>query len=244
MRFKEWFEDFHGRYVIIGGTACNLIYAQYGARQRATKDIDIVILADAFDSAYYERFVAFIEAGAYTHRAKDGRYELYRFEKPSHEGFPPKLELLSKRPEVLRGIDSVLGRFQTTDNTNSLSAIFLDDEYYQLIEIGTELIDGLPVLGLLYLPVFKIHAWVNLTKDRENGLPVHSDDINKHRSDVCKLCSLILPNTKVSLPSQIRDEVARFVEAKPWDDNMLEAWKLRVDSDDMAEIIRSIYLSG
>ena len=34
--FRDWFEGYHGRHVIIGGTACNLIYAQYGAPERAT----------------------------------------------------------------------------------------------------------------------------------------------------------------------------------------------------------------
>lgn len=154
-----------------------------------------------------------------------------------------RFRLLSKRPELLRDVDSVLGRFQTTDNANSLSAIFLDDEYYHLLETGTEMIDGLPVLGLLYLPVFKIHAWTNLSLDRDKGLPVHSDDINKHRSDVCKLCSLNLPKTKVILPPQIRDEIARFVEAQPWDDSMLRGWNLNLDSDGMAKIIRSTYLN-
>ena len=49
--FREWFDGYHRRHVIIGGTACNLIYAQYGAPERATKDIDLVVLAEAFDRA-------------------------------------------------------------------------------------------------------------------------------------------------------------------------------------------------
>lgn len=240
--FRDWFEGFHGRHVIIGGTACNLIYASYGAPERATKDIDLVILADAFNREYFNRFVEFVEAGGYQHRTKDGRYELYRFERPADNAFPPKLELLSRRPEVLRGIETALGRLQTTDGPYSLSAILLDDDYYQLLEEGVETIDGLPVLGLHYLPVFKMHAWCNLSRDRQSGLNVHSDEINKHRSDVCKLCSLITPGTTVELAPSIREEITRFVEAQPWDDNMLRSWSLPINSEDMASVIRSIYL--
>ena len=164
--FRDWFENYHGRHVIIGGTACNLVYAQYGAPERATKDIDLIVLAEAFDRAYFDRFVMFVHAGGYEHRTKDGRY----------------------------------------------------------------------------LPVFKMHAWANLTRDRANGHAVHSDEINKHRSDVCKLCSLFDPGTTVELPETVRKEVAGFVDAHPWNDNMLRGWRLPVDSEGMANVIRSVYL--
>ena len=240
--FREWFEGCHGRHVIIGGTACNLIYAQYGAPERATKDIDLVVLAEAFDRDYFDRFTSFVRTGGYEHRTKDGRYELYRFERPTNKEFPPKIELLSRRPDALKGIETALGSLRTVDDCYSLSAILLDDDYYQLLDTGVEVIDGLPVLGLRYLPVFKIHAWTNLMHDRAAGHTVHLDEINKHRSDVCKLCSLFSPGMKVELPNTIREEVANFTEVQPWDDNMLRGWRLTVDSKGMANVIKSIYL--
>ena len=126
--FRDWFENYHGRHVIIGGTACNLVYAQYGTPERATKDIDLIVLAEAFDRAYFDRFVMFVHAGGYEHRTKDGRYQLFRFEKPRNADFPPKIELLSRRPEVLDGEETALGRFRITDGDYSLSAILLDDD--------------------------------------------------------------------------------------------------------------------
>ena len=240
--FRDWFEGYHGRHVIIGGTACNLVYAQHGAPERATKDIDLVVLAEAFDRAYFDRFVTFVRTGGYEHRTKDGRCQLFRFERPINTGFPPKIELLSRRPELLDGVETALGRLRITDGDYSLSAILLDDDYYQLLEDGVETIDGLPVLGLRYLPVFKMHAWANLTRDKADGRTVHSDEISKHRSDVCKLCSLFEPGKTVELPEAVRREVAGFVDARPWDDNMLRGWRLPVDSEGMADVIRSVYL--
>lgn len=89
--FKNWFQDYPTRYVIIGGTACNLIFAEYGAPERATHDIDMVIVAEAFDREFYSRFVEFVKAGGYQHKNKAEKYELYRFEKPLDAAFPPKV---------------------------------------------------------------------------------------------------------------------------------------------------------
>lgn len=240
--FKEWFEGYSTRYVIIGGTACNLIYAEYGVPERATHDIDMVIVAEAFDRAFYARFIEFVKAGGYRHRNKAEKYELYRFEKPSDASFPPKIELLSKRPECLAGIESELGRFQTIDARNSLSAILLDDEYYDLIEDGVTEISGLPVLSLYYLPVFKIHAWANLSDDKAAGKRVSSDEINKHRRDVLRLCALFEPDMRIGLSDSIRAEIERFVTERPWDDNMMRNLKLRISADEMADIISKAYL--
>ncbi len=240
--FKRWFEGYSTRYVIIGGTACNLIFSQYGAPQRATHDIDMVIVAEAFDREFYDRFVAFIQAGGYRHKNKAGGYELYRFESPFDVSFPPKVELLSRRPENLAGLETALGRFRTVDTPYSLSAILLDEEYYGLIERGTEEIDGFPVLSLDYLPVFKIHAWANLSDGKAAGKPVHSDEINKHRRDVLRLCALFEPGKRVEVPDSAKAEIGRFVAERPWDDNMMRNLRLGVNADEMADLIRSVYL--
>ena len=120
----------------------------------------------------------------------------------------------------------------------------LDDEYYELIDKGIEVIEGIPVLGLHYLPVFKMHAWANLTDDKAAGKPVHSDEINKHKRDVLRLCALFDPSTRISLPSNVVAEVRRFVDERPWDDNMMRTLGLRISADDMAELILSSYVGN
>lgn len=241
--FRDWFEEYPSRYVVIGGTACNLILAQYGAPERATHDIDMVIVAESFDEAFYRRFISFIKEGGYQHKGKADKYVLYRFEQPSNESFPPKIELLSRRPEHLAGIETDLGRFQTIDATGSLSAILLDDAYYDLLDRGIEVLEGIPVLGLHYLPVFKIHAWANLSDDKAAGKTVHSDEINKHRRDVLRLCALFEPGTEIAVPASIVSEVKRFVAERPWDDNMMRNLGLRISADEMANLIESSYVS-
>ena len=239
--FRDWFKDYPNRYVVIGGTACSLILAKYGAPERATHDIDMVIVAESFDDAFYRQFVSFVRKGGYQGRGKAGKYALYRFERPADESFPPKIELLSKRPDHLTGIETDLGRFQNIDATGSLSAIMLDDEYYNLLDRGIEIADGIPVLGLHYLPLFKIHAWANLCDDKAAGKTVHNDEINKHRRDVLRLCALFEPGTKIIVPPSIVSEVQRFVTARPWDNNMMRNLGLRISADEMAELIEASY---
>ena len=38
--FKEWFRGFDGYFVVIGGTACDLLMSEAGLDFRATRDID------------------------------------------------------------------------------------------------------------------------------------------------------------------------------------------------------------
>lgn len=241
--FRDYFGSYLDRYVIIGGTACNLVYSLYGAQERATQDIDMIIVAEAFDREFYELFCRFVQEGGYEHRGKTEGYQLYRFERPSAKGFPPKIELLSKRPDCLEGIESTLGRFRTIDAGGSLSAIMLDDDYYALLgDGGIDVIDGVPVLAHKFLPVFKIHAWANLSADKAAGREVHSDEINKHRRDVLRLCALFDPDTRIELPQAIAAEVEAFLDARPWDDNMMRNLRLPMTADEMADHIRAIYL--
>lgn len=202
----------------------------------------MIIVAEAFDSEFFDRFVSFIKAGDYQHRDKAEKYELYQFESPTEKSFPPKIELLGKRPEYLTGAETHLGRFRTIDAEGSLSAILLDDEYYGLLEKGIVEIGGLPVLSLEYLPVFKMHAWANLTDDKAAGKTVHGDEIKKHRRDVLRLCSLFAPGTCVELPESIAVDVERFVEERPWDDNVMRNLGLSISANDMAAVIGEAYL--
>ena len=52
--FREHFKDFADRYVLIGGTACDLIMSEVGLQFRATKDLDIVL---CIESGMVELFI-------------------------------------------------------------------------------------------------------------------------------------------------------------------------------------------
>lgn len=50
--FKKYFEQYPGNYVIIGGTACDIIIDDAGFVPRATKDIDIILVVEALNSEF------------------------------------------------------------------------------------------------------------------------------------------------------------------------------------------------
>ena len=70
-KFREYFKNFPGSYVIIGGTACDIIIGAAGLRPRATKDIDIIIIIEALTPDFVRHFWTFIKDGNYEKREKD-----------------------------------------------------------------------------------------------------------------------------------------------------------------------------
>lgn len=62
-RFRAHFAGHEHQYVLIGGAACELIMNEVGLDFRATKDLDIVLIVEALDAAFAERFWAFVEQG-------------------------------------------------------------------------------------------------------------------------------------------------------------------------------------
>ena len=45
-KFKEAFADFSDNYVIIGGTACDIVMTGTVVRPRATHDIDMIVVVE------------------------------------------------------------------------------------------------------------------------------------------------------------------------------------------------------
>lgn len=213
--FLRWFGDDGGRYVVIGGVARELIYREADLwEDTGTKDFDMVLLAEALDAGFVAKFVSFVREGGYSHVTRSGDSQMFRFNSPQDAAYPRQIELLSKRPDYLEGIEASIGKVPVEDAPCSLSAILLDDGYYGLLSSGAAVTEryGFPTLSLEYLPVFKMKAYLNLKAARESGKAVHSGEMNKHRRDVFRLCSLLEPGLKVELPAAIADDVRRFLD--------------------------------
>ena len=104
-KFKEAFADFKDNYVIIGGTACDIVLSDTDMRPRATDDIDMILVVEKMTKEYGDAFWQFIKDGEYKvgKREKDDKtptYTLYRFTSDK-EGYPVKIELLSHHSYIL-----------------------------------------------------------------------------------------------------------------------------------------------
>lgn len=213
--FRAHFAGHGHQFVLIGGAACELLMGDVGLEFRATKDLDLVLIVEALDPAFSERFWAFIEAGGYEVRERsEGRRILYRFQKPAVQGYPAMLELFSRNPEGLNLADSSgLTPIPIGEEAASLSAILLDEHYYAFLKGMVRDLGGLPVLMEAAIIPFKARAWLDLSERRAAGERVDEKDVRKHRNDVARLLQLLPADARFELPGHVRDDMTRFVAA-------------------------------
>ena len=215
-KFREAFKDFSDNYVIIGGTACDITMTGTEVRARATHDIDMIIVVERMTPQYGEQFWQFIREAGYRpekSKAKEGespKYEMYRFV-DGNPGYPEMIELLSRHPDALgepKGL--VIEPLPIDGELSSLSAIIMDDDYYQFTIEHSRLTDDIRHADSAALIALKARAYLNLLQDKQNGKHVNSKDIKKHRSDVLKNI-VIMTEDEVPAPASIVECVKEFV---------------------------------
>ena len=243
-RFRAHFAGHEHQYVLIGGAACELIMHEVGLDFRTTKDLDIVLIVEALDSAFAQRFWAFIDDGEYEIRQRsEGDKVLYRFQKPKVEEFPAMLELFSRAPEGLQLAEgSHLTPLPIDEAAASLSAILLDENYYTFLKVMVRDAGGIPVLDEAAIIPFKARAWLDLTRERDAGARVDEKNIKKHRNDVARLLQLLTPEAVYTLPSTVADDMRSFVEmATVEPDYDPKQFKVSMTREDVADRLRAAY---
>lgn len=214
-RFRGWFRGYEDQYAIIGGTACDLLMSEDGMDFRATKDIDLVLIVEAITQDFGRQFWQFVKDAGYEHRNKStGLPQFYRFSHPSAAGYPFMIELFSRRSEaIILPEDAVLTPLPMEDDVSSLSAILLDDDYYELVRSGSVVVDGVNVLDAAYLIPFKAKAWLDLTQKKASGQSVDSKNIRKHKNDVFRLSALLTQQSNVVVTESVLADLRAFLVA-------------------------------
>jgi len=212
-RFREYFADFKDRYVLIGGIATALSLEDAGLQARATKDLDIVLCLETLDKGFTEAFWKFVEEGGYeAQKGGDGKTRYYRFSKPKDVTFPEVLELFSREPDHFNlANDAKLTPVPAGEEAEDLSAILLDDAYYDFIHQGAAELAGVTCLRPSYLIPVKAHAWLNLSADAKAEKKIDRADIKKHRNDIVRLAQVIRPDDRIELPEPIHNHLRDFI---------------------------------
>ena len=171
--FQAWFKDFEDQYVLIGGTAASITMTEAGLPFRGTKDLDIVLHVEVLTPAFGQKFWEFVQAGGYQQKEGDPEQKpcLYRFQKPQDEDFPHMLELFSRVPNGLSFVPpGHLTPIPMDEQISSLSAILLNDEYYQFVLAGRKSKQGMPSwVGEDRLIPLKAVAWLEMTERDQQG---------------------------------------------------------------------------
>ena len=214
-KFKEAFADFKDNYVIIGGTACDIVLSDTDMRPRATDDIDMILVVEKMTKEYGDAFWQFIKDGEYKagKREKDDKtptYTLYRFT-TEKEGYPVKIELLSHHSDILGEPSGFhIEPIPLSEDLSSLSAIMMDDDNYELTVANSEEQDGVRIATPTTLICLKTRAYLNLLKDRASGKQINSKDIKKHKTDVLKLIATASVPEPVAVPQSVYDSVMEY----------------------------------
>ena len=239
-KFRDFFQNYTDNYVLIGGAACSLVFDEIGEDFRATKDLDVVLIVENINEEFGRAFWDFIQEANYNGiETGETQRQFYRFKNPSDASYPKMIELFSRTPDIPLLPEAHLTPVHIADDISSLSAILLNDDYYDFLLNGRRIVDGLSVLDEKYLIPFKAKAWCELTSRRENGEEGYSRHIRKHYRDVYHLLMLLLPSERVALPEQLRADMQLFINgirhsALVSDD---------IDHELLCRILKEIYLS-
>ena len=219
-KFRQQFEGEEDKYVIIGGTACDVNQSDTKTAPRDTVDIDIILVVENITADFGRKFWNFIKEGDYQNRSRkrgDGLEhvpELYRFLRPTVSGFPMQLELLSIQPDVL----GVPTGFHLTpipfgEAVPSLSAIIMDKEFYEFTLKHRIIKNGLSIADYHALICLKATAFVNLLEQKyRDPSSVQSHDIRKHRDDVFKRLASLEDHNQTDLTPGIKAKISAFAD--------------------------------
>ena len=212
--FKEWFKESEEQYAIIGGTACDILMAEEGLDFRATKDIDLVLIIEAVDANFGKKFWEYVKQAGYEHCNKSsGVPQFYRFSHPITNQYPAMIELFTRKPDAIQLLeDAAFTPLPMDEDISSLSAILLDEDYYEFLKQGKVTVGGVTVLDAAYLIPFKAKAWMDLTDRKVTGEHVDSKNIKKHKNDVFRLTELLDPAVKTAVPQGVYADIQEFVQ--------------------------------
>lgn len=242
--FKEYFIEHTNKYVFIGGTACDILMEDMGVSFRTTKDLDIVLIVEALDISFGEAFWKFIDDGGYKQRQKNtGEEQFYRFSDPSQKKFPKMIEIFSRKPHNSNlEFDKGLTPIHIDDSIISLSAIILDDDYYDLLLNSIIKVDEFSIIKIETIILFKIKAWLDNKARKENGEKINSLDIKKHKNDIFRLLANVLPSNQILISKEIESDVRLFMKKIYEDMPSLKDLGIKESFEEMMDLLESVFL--
>jgi len=217
--FIDHFAEHRDAFVLIGGAACDLWFAEQHLPFRATKDLDLVLILENASDDFASCFWSFIREGDYEEKVRneDAPPALYRFSKPRRHDYPFMLELFCREVSGLNpGPQQHILPVRFRD-AESLSAILLHDSYYRFLLDHCRPSRGiLSADGAALIPL-KARAWLDLMDRKTRGEQVKGDDIKKHRNDVFRLALTLPANPGVLLSGELAADLSAFLNGNSSD---------------------------
>ena len=239
--FIEKFKDYTDCYTVIGGTACDILMTEAGTDFRATKDIDMILIMEARYKEFAHIFWEFIMEGGYRFGWKNSeKAHFYRFTEP-RSGYPAMIELFSREPNYINFIPDGIIPIHIDEDTSSLSAILLNDDYYKFMLTGRRVVSGISVLDTEHLIPFKMYAWLDLKDKKARGEHVNERDLKKHKYDVFRLLQIARRDNKIETNGIVREDIIRFMEEIRMENIPFAQLFLPFEMEEALAYLREIY---
>lgn len=243
--FREKFKEYTDYYTVIGGTACDILLTEADLAFRATKDIDMILIMEDNFPEFASVFWEYIKEGGYKCGWKNAEsMHFYRFT-DGKSGYPAMIELFSRKPGYHLEIEEGIIPIHIDEDISSLSAILLNDDFYEFMKNGRRVVNGIGVLGAEYLIPFKMYAWINLLERKRKGEHVNERDLKKHKYDVFRLLQIVDATTKVESIGIVTDSIHKYIEeisAVDESEVRLQQMGLPFDRDQGVDLLKDIYL--
>ena len=240
--FRDKFRGFEDCYTVIGGAACDILMSEADIDFRLTKDIDMILILEDKKEEFAKTFWEYIKEGKYKCGWKNSdKMHFYRFTE-SIDGYPVMIELFSRKPGYNLEVEEGIIPIHIDDDTSSLSAILLNDDFYGFMLKGRRVVDGISVLGADYIIPFKMYAWVDLKRRKSKGEHVNERDYKKHKNDVFRLLQIVDPEVNIETEGLVRESIEAFLTEVISEPVRTEQLGLQISMEDALEILRSKYL--
>jgi hypothetical protein len=198
--FCGYLSGLEDQYVLIGGGAAAILMDEGGLDFRATKDVDLVVLTRS--DSLSQRLLAYVNEGGYKSiEATEKQPRYYRFQKPENKNCPSIIEIFARNELGLElKQDQYIIPIREAA-AEKLSAILLDDEYFDLIQnnvMRTE--SNIPVINVVANICLKARAYRELAERRDAGDRSAEDKaIQKHLKDIWRLAVNLTGEETISL---------------------------------------------
>lgn len=215
----DYMRDYTEEYILIGGNACALNFRNIEAEFRATVDLDIVLITESTNDAFYTHFWEYIREHGYEGKVFRGSNTggcSYRFTLPEEKRkpeLPVQIELFSRKPEYFDSKLSEPGKEHITlleagDKISNLSAILLDDEVYDFIRASKITLENISTVNMECLFGLKSVAWHSNQKLFDENEINDINTVLKHPQDMISIVSVMDEPRKTEFPPQIFQSIA------------------------------------
>ena len=244
-KFVDFFKECENEYVLIGGVACSIILNEYDLVFRHTQDFDIVLIVELISDKFGRIVWDFISNGKYKIIEKsNGKPVFYRFKNPENNEYPKEIELFSRDKRIDLSKYETFMPIHISDEISSLSAILLDEAYYDFLKNGIVKINKINVLNFTHIIPFKAKAWLDMENNKKIGKHIDSHKINKHKNDIFRLSQLLNEEMIININETVRNDMYTFINLMKNEIIDLKNIGVKGSQQEYLKLLENVYINN